>query len=146
MAINHSIILLQNHVARILARSGYSYVVGNDMEKWRAMRLRRGARIPNPFDPEFCDQTFSRYVSIVDRRGVTVATRAWRMIETASFVDAIESGAVWMDDPADRGWRRLDTGIDPRSVPAESGWISVGGAMQSFVPGKKLSWYLGTLH
>jgi hypothetical protein len=146
MTVNRSIILLQNKVSDILACNGLRYVVGNDMEEWRSMRKSKGARVPNPFDPEFCDQSQAKFISILNEYGDVVATRAWRILETENFVEAIESGLVWVDDPRVRGWVRFDSGIDKCSVPNDTGWISIGGAMQSFVKGRKLSWYLGTLH
>lgn len=146
MSANRSIIQLQNTVSEILSHNGFRYIVGNDMKEWRAMRKSKGARIPNTFDPKFCDQAQSRFVSILDSGGNVAATRAWRTLETGNFVDAIETGKVWVDDPEAYGWQRFDSGIDRHSVLSDTGWISIGGAMQSFVKGKRLSWYLGTLH
>lgn len=146
MTPNRSVLLLQNAVSDTLARNGYRYVVGNDMDEWRSMRLRKGARIPNTFDPAFCDQSQAKFISILDQDGDVAATRAWRNLETDDFVDAIESGKVWVDDPKARGWERFSTGIDRSTAPSDTGWISIGGAMQSFVKGKKLSWFLGALH
>ena len=143
---NNTAKILQNLVAKILDRNGYSYVVGNNMTQWREMRIAKGARIPSQFNPEFCDQTQCRYVSILDREGNIAATRAWRTIEIDDFVEMIEGGRMWVDDPESYGWRRFDSGLNRGAVISESGWISVGGAMQSFVPGKRLSWYLGSLH
>lgn len=138
--------VLQDLVAQKLLENGFSYIVGNDMQRWREMRISKGARIPSPFNPRFCDQSQSRFVSILDRDDNVVATRAWRTIETDNFVRAVESGAIWMDNPTSYGFSRIDSRLDSRSVRQNSGWISIGGAMESFIPGKAFSWYLGSLH
>ncbi|MBL6598478.1 MAG: hypothetical protein ISP41_06265 [Alphaproteobacteria bacterium] len=137
---------LQDLVSQKLLENGFSYIVGNDMQRWRELRMSKGARIPSPFNPRFCDQSQSRFVSILDGNENVVATRAWRTIETESFVQEVESGKIWMDNPKSFGFSKIHSGLDPRSVHTNSGWISIGGAMESFVPGKAFSWYLGSLH
>jgi hypothetical protein len=126
--------LLQQSIEAIserIAALHLSLVVERDFNRLRDfLRAAGGAFIYPTFDPDLNDlNRDSFWLRLIDVDGVTVASHAERVFETADFYDLIESGELWFGVNAQRRMpqrlrlMRPQTGIAGTVGHAGSLWV-----------------------
>lgn len=113
--------------------------------EWAA-RMRRAGRTANPqYRSWNLDQKNTR-VALIFEAGLPgepdtiLGSICWRVFETEDYIDDLESGTLWYDEPHKRGWQTLRTGLS--GVVSISGRICSRGGINSFRKGSAVSWWL----
>lgn len=129
-----------NSVRWALADQGYFAQTGDDFYEFAA-RLRHAGRFLNPqFSPKLVSGLESgRWTAIYRGDGSLAGTIALRVLE-GDFVEMLESGAVFYDDPQKHGWGKYETGVKGRV--SIKGKVCSRGGIHSFEPKSRMAWWL----
>jgi hypothetical protein len=122
-----------------LAKNGYFAKTGSDFFEFSA-RLRHAGRFLIPqFDPHFVDSLDQgRWTAIYRGDGTLAGTIALRVFE-GDFVEMLETGTLFYDDPVSNGWGRYETGaLGQVSI---KGKVCSRGGIHSFEPKTRMAWW-----
>lgn len=123
-----------------LAEHGYFAKSGSDFFEFSA-RLRHSGRFLNPqYAPRHvAGLSEGRWTAIYRGDGTLAATIALRVVD-GDFVEMLERGTVFFDDPETNGWGSYETGI--REQISIRGKICSRGGIHSFEPKTRMAWWV----
>jgi len=123
----------------VLSEHGYYAKTGSDFYEFAA-RLRHSGRFLNPqFAPNLVSNLDEgRWTAIYRGDGSLAATIALRVLN-GDFVQLLETGHVFYDNPSEHGWGTYSTGVG--ADISIRGRICSRGGIHSFEPKTRMAWW-----
>jgi hypothetical protein len=137
----HQLVAARRVVANRLEDHGFWFKVDDDMHRWNARIIARGAGDPYPpLRWRHHDQTTSKNLTLFDGNDdKMIATMAWRILETEDLIDEMESGHLYYRDPKLLGFKRWETGLSDLNL---NGRVGNHGGLVVWRNGLRLSWVM----
>ncbi|WP_193189047.1 hypothetical protein [Nisaea sediminum] len=135
-----SLVSIESETADRLARAGFAVSFSSDMRAWKQALVADNRFVSPHFDPDFTAPAGAAWIRITDKHtGALAACLAYRIYPAADYLEMVENGRIYVDDPAAWGFRPHRHGLDHIGL---AGRVMSRGGLHSFAPGHALSFWI----